>query len=39
VAETIDRALMVAAPHVDLPLSEHDLASLEKLAILLPGLN
>ena len=27
---------MVAAPHVDLLLSGHDLASLEKLAILLP---
>jgi uncharacterized protein with von Willebrand factor type A (vWA) domain len=31
--------MMVAAPHVDLLLSGHDLASLEKLAILLPGLN
>jgi uncharacterized protein with von Willebrand factor type A (vWA) domain len=31
--------MMVAAPHVDLLLSGHDLASLEKLAILLPTLN
>jgi uncharacterized protein len=31
--------MMVAAPHVDLLLSGHDLASLEKLAALLPGLN
>jgi uncharacterized protein with von Willebrand factor type A (vWA) domain len=31
--------MMVAAPHVDLLLSGHDLASLEKLATLLPGLN
>ena len=31
--------MMVAAPHVDLLLSGHDLASLEKLAVLLPGLN
>jgi len=31
--------MMIAAPHVDLLLSGHDLASLEKLAILLPGLN
>jgi hypothetical protein len=30
---------MVAAPYVDLLLSGHDLASLEKLAILLPALN
>ena len=31
--------MMVAAPHVDLLLPGHDLASLEKLAALLPGLN
>jgi uncharacterized protein len=31
--------MMIAAPHVDLLLSGHDLASLEKLATLLPGLN
>jgi uncharacterized protein with von Willebrand factor type A (vWA) domain len=31
--------MMVAAPHVDLLLSGHDLASLEKFAALLPGLN
>jgi uncharacterized protein with von Willebrand factor type A (vWA) domain len=31
--------MMVAAPHIDLLLSGHDLASLEKLAIMLPGLN
>jgi hypothetical protein len=31
--------MMVAAPHVDLLLSGHDLKSLEKLATLLPGLN
>ena len=31
--------MMVAAPHVDLLLSGHDLASLEKLAAVLPGLN
>ncbi len=31
--------MMVAAPHVDLLLSGHDLASLEKLAALLPALN
>jgi uncharacterized protein len=31
--------MMVAAPHVDLLLSGHDLNSLEKLAALLPGLN
>jgi len=31
--------MMVAAPHVDLLLSGHDLASLEKLATLLPTLN
>jgi len=31
--------MMVAAPHVDLLLAGHDLASLEKLATLLPGLN
>jgi hypothetical protein len=31
--------MLVAAPHVDLLLSGHDLASLEKLAALLPGLN
>ncbi len=31
--------MMVAAPHVDLLLSGHDLASLEELAVLLPSLN
>ena len=31
--------MMVAAPHIDLLLSGHDLNSLEKLATLLPGLN
>jgi uncharacterized protein with von Willebrand factor type A (vWA) domain len=31
--------MMVAAPHVDLMLSGHDLASLEELATLLPTLN
>jgi uncharacterized protein len=31
--------MMIAAPHIDLLLSGHDLASLEKLATLLPGLN
>ncbi len=31
--------MMVAAPHVDLLLSGHDLASLEKFATMLPGLN
>jgi len=31
--------MMVAAPHIDLLLSGHDLASLEKLAAILPGLN
>jgi uncharacterized protein len=31
--------MMVAAPHIDLMLSGHDLASLEELAELLPGLN
>jgi uncharacterized protein with von Willebrand factor type A (vWA) domain len=31
--------MMVAAPHIDLLLSGHDLASLEKLAAMLPGLN
>ena len=31
--------MMVAAPHVDLLLSGHDLASLEELAELLPALN
>jgi uncharacterized protein len=30
--------MMVAAPHIDLLLPGHDLASLEKLAALLPGL-
>jgi uncharacterized protein len=30
--------MMIAAPHIDLLLSGHDLASLEKLATLLPGL-
>jgi len=30
---------MVAAPHIDLLLSGHDLASLEKLAAVLPSLN
>jgi uncharacterized protein with von Willebrand factor type A (vWA) domain len=31
--------MMVAAPHIDLLLSGHDLASLEELAIKLPALN
>jgi uncharacterized protein len=31
--------MMVAAPHIDLLLSGHDLASLEELAELLPALN
>ena len=31
--------MMVAAPHIDLLLSGHDLTSLEKLATLLPALN
>jgi uncharacterized protein len=31
--------MMIAAPHIDLLLSGHDLASLEKLASVLPGLN
>jgi uncharacterized protein len=31
--------MMVAAPHIDLLLSGHDLASLEKLAAVLPTLN
>jgi hypothetical protein len=31
--------MMVAAPHVDLLLSGHDLASLEELAGLLPTLH
>ncbi len=31
--------MMIAAPHIDLLLSGHDLASLEKLATVLPGLN
>ena len=31
--------MIVAAPHIDLLLSGHDLSSLEKLAALLPGLN
>jgi uncharacterized protein with von Willebrand factor type A (vWA) domain len=31
--------MMIAAPHLDLLLSGHDLNSLEKLAALLPGLN
>jgi uncharacterized protein len=31
--------MMVAAPHIDLLLSGHDLASLEKLAAVLPSLN
>ena len=31
--------MMVAAPHIDLLLSGHDLASLEELAVLLPVLN
>ena len=30
--------MMIAAPHIDLLLSGHDLASLEKLAAMLPGL-
>jgi uncharacterized protein with von Willebrand factor type A (vWA) domain len=31
--------MMVAAPHIDLLLSGHDLASLEELAGMLPTLN
>jgi uncharacterized protein with von Willebrand factor type A (vWA) domain len=31
--------MMVAAPHIDLLLSGHDLASLEQLAAMLPSLN
>ena len=31
--------MMVAAPHIDLLLSGHDLTSLEELAAVLPGLN
>ena len=31
--------MMVAAPHIDLLLSGHDLASLEELAALLPALH
>ena len=31
--------MMVAAPHIDLLLSGHDLASLEELAAMLPELN
>jgi len=31
--------MMVAAPHIDLLLSGHDLASLEQLANMLPVLN
>jgi len=31
--------MMVAAPHINLLLSGHDLASLERLAAVLPGLN
>ena len=31
--------MMVAAPHIDLLLSGHDLGSLEDLAALLPTLN
>ena len=31
--------MMVAAPHIDLLLSGHDLASLEELAAMLPPLN
>jgi len=31
--------MMIAAPHIDLLLSGHDLSSLERLATLLPGLN
>ena len=31
--------MMVAAPHIDLLLSGHDLASLEELAVALPALN
>ena len=31
--------MMVAAPHIDLILSGHDLRSLEELAVLLPGLS
>jgi uncharacterized protein with von Willebrand factor type A (vWA) domain len=30
--------MMIAAPHIDLLLSGHDLSSLEKLAAMLPGL-
>jgi hypothetical protein len=30
--------MMIAAPHIDLLLSGHDLSSLEKLATLLPTL-
>ena len=31
--------MMVVAPHIDLLLSGHDLASLEQLAQMLPALN
>ncbi len=31
--------MMIAAPHIDLLLSGHDLTSLEKFATLLPELN
>jgi hypothetical protein len=31
--------MMVAAPHIDLVLSGHDLRSLEEFAMLLPQLN
>jgi uncharacterized protein len=31
--------MMVAAPHIDLLLSGHDLSSLEELAALLPALH
>jgi uncharacterized protein with von Willebrand factor type A (vWA) domain len=31
--------MIVAAPHIDLLLSGHDLASLEQLAQVLPALN
>ncbi len=31
--------MMVAAPHIDLMLSGHDLNSLEKFAAVLPKLN
>ena len=31
--------MMVAAPHIDLLLSGHDLRSLEELAAVLPGLS